>query len=74
MKLVISPDSEPPGCQPVQDCELAACGYSNMDRCSILANAENRLPATSAVAKSKPRIKPEKGLKIKYIPKVKAAT
>ncbi|KAJ1384998.1 Zinc finger C2H2-type [Sesbania bispinosa] len=73
VKLVVSSDSEPPGSQRVQDCELAACQSSNVDRCSNLANTENRLPATSGVAKSKPRMKPEKGIKIKYIPKQKAA-
>jgi hypothetical protein len=31
------------------------------------------LPANTGVAKSKPRVKPEKGIKIKYIPKLKAA-
>ncbi|KAJ1391024.1 Zinc finger C2H2-type [Sesbania bispinosa] len=73
VKLVVSPDSEPPGSQRVQDSEPAACQSSNVDRCSNLANTENRLPATSGVAKSKPRMKPEKGIKIKYIPKQKAA-
>ncbi|XP_027364159.1 uncharacterized protein LOC113871317 isoform X2 [Abrus precatorius] len=36
---------------------------------------ENRLPATSGVAEpTKPRTKPDKGIKIKYIPKQKTAT
>ncbi|XP_061364481.1 uncharacterized protein LOC133307927 [Gastrolobium bilobum] len=65
VKLVVSPDSELPGCQRVQECELATCQSSNADRRSILAN--------SGVAKSKPKLKPEKGIKIKYIPKQKAA-
>lgn len=58
MKLVVTPD----------------CQSSNADRFNILANTENRLPATSGVAKSKPKTKPEKGMKIKYIPKQKEAT
>ncbi|WJX20727.1 hypothetical protein P8452_10241 [Trifolium repens] len=73
VELVISPDSEPPGFQPVQDCELSSCRSSNTERYSILANTENLLPANTGVAKSKPRVKPEKGIKIKYIPKLKAA-
>jgi hypothetical protein len=73
VELVISPDSEPPGFQPFQDCELASCRSSNTERYSILANTENLLPANTGVAKSKPRVKPEKGIKIKYIPKLKAA-
>ncbi|XP_004496548.1 uncharacterized protein [Cicer arietinum] len=75
VELVISPDSEPRGFQPVQDCEQASCqSSSNMERCSIVANTENWLPpASSRVAKSKPRAKPEKGIKIKYIPKLKVA-
>ncbi|ESW15434.1 hypothetical protein PHAVU_007G072400 [Phaseolus vulgaris] len=69
VKLVFTPDSEPRGEQPVQDCELAAAYLSSdADRCT-----ENRLPATSGVARSKPKTKPEKGMKIKYIPKQKAA-
>lgn len=74
VKLVVSPDSEPPGWQEVQDYELATFQSSNVDRCSILTSAENGLPVTSGVTKSKPRKKPEKGVKIKYIPKQKAAT
>ncbi|KHN12149.1 uncharacterized protein LOC114403666 [Glycine soja] len=50
------------------------CQSTNADRCSIIANSENRLPATSGVAKSKPKTKLEKGMKIKYIPKQKATT
>jgi len=72
--LVLTPDSEPRGGQPVQDCELAAAYLSSdADKCGILASKENRLPATSGVARSKPKTKPEKGMKIKYIPKQKAA-
>ncbi|XP_058769810.1 uncharacterized protein LOC131643571 isoform X2 [Vicia villosa] len=74
VELVISPDSELPGLQPVMECEPAPCRSSNTERCSVLANTENWLPATSGVAKSKSRIKSEKGIKIKYIPKLKAAS
>ncbi|KAK7279928.1 hypothetical protein RJT34_24989 [Clitoria ternatea] len=73
VKLAVSPDFERPGCQGVQDCEPAAFPSSEVDRCSILANTENRLSATSGVTKSKPRTKSEKAIKIKYIPKQKAA-
>jgi len=56
--LVCTPDSEP---QPR--------GAQSVQDC----DTENRLPATSGVARSKPKTKPEKGMKIKYIPKQKAA-
>ncbi|KAL2967268.1 hypothetical protein AAZX31_16G165600 [Glycine max] len=73
--LVICPDSEPPGCEEIQDLKTAACQSSDMDGCDIVANADKRLPATSKVAKSKPRLKKsEKGTKIKYIPKQKTNT
>ncbi|CAK8573482.1 unnamed protein product [Lathyrus sativus] len=66
MELVISPDSDLTGLQAVMECQPAPCRSSNKDRCSVLA--------TSGVAKSKSRIKSEKGIKIKYIPKLKAAS
>lgn len=74
VELVISPDSELPGLQAIMECEPAPCRSSNSDKCNVLANTENWLPATSGVAKSKSRIKSEKGIKIKYIPKLKAAS
>ncbi|XP_020240449.1 uncharacterized protein LOC109819211 isoform X2 [Cajanus cajan] len=74
VQLVVTPDFEPLGGQQVLNHELPASQSSNVDRCSIVANTENRLPATSGVAKSKSKTKPEKGMKIKYIPKQKAAT
>ncbi|KAK7315067.1 hypothetical protein VNO77_33599 [Canavalia gladiata] len=74
VKLVVSPDSGPPGCQEMQDFKIAACQSSDVDRCNILVNAENGLPATSKVTQSKPRLKSEKGTKIKYIPKRKTTT
>ncbi|TKY45210.1 hypothetical protein E2542_SST31497 [Spatholobus suberectus] len=72
VKLLVSPDSEPPGCQEIQDFKTAACESSDVDRCNIDVDADNILPATSRVAKSKPRMKKsEKEIKIKYIPKRK---
>ncbi|KAK7391354.1 hypothetical protein VNO78_19769 [Psophocarpus tetragonolobus] len=55
------------------DRELAARQPSNADIC-VLANRENRLSATLGIAKSKPKTKAEKGMKIKYIPKQNAPT
>ncbi|KAK4283063.1 hypothetical protein QN277_000061 [Acacia crassicarpa] len=72
VKLVLSPDCAPPRCLEAQDCELAACQSSNIDKCCILASAETRVPATSS--KSKIRMKPERGVKIKYIAKQRTAT
>ncbi|KAF7813144.1 uncharacterized protein G2W53_034120 [Senna tora] len=74
VKLVLSPNSEPPGHQETQECEQAAYRSSNGDKCGILASADNQLSATSGAAKSKARMKPEKGIKIKYIPKQRTAT
>ncbi|KAI9084214.1 hypothetical protein K1719_033885 [Acacia pycnantha] len=72
VKLVLSPDSAPPRCLEAQDCELAACQSSNIDKCCIFASAETRLSAISS--KPKIRMKPERGVKIKYIPKQRTAT
>ncbi|OIW12521.1 hypothetical protein TanjilG_04685 [Lupinus angustifolius] len=72
--LVVSLDSEPPGCQEVQDYELETGRSSDADKCSSLARAENPLPATAGVTKSIPRMNPGKGSKMKYIPKQKPAT
>ncbi|KAG4991530.1 hypothetical protein JHK87_024987 [Glycine soja] len=61
---------KPPGCEEMRDLKTAAYQSSAVDSCNIVANADKRLPATSRVAKSKPRSKKsEKGTKIKYIPK-----
>lgn len=69
--LVVSPDSEPPGCEELQDFKIAACQSSDVDGYDIVINADNRVPATSRV-KSKPRLKnSEKRTKIEYIPKRK---
>ncbi|KAK7380329.1 hypothetical protein VNO78_32837 [Psophocarpus tetragonolobus] len=73
--LVVCPDPELSGCEEIQDIEIAACQSSDVDSCNIVANADNRLPATFRVAKSKPRLKKfEKGTMIKYIPKQKTNT
>ncbi|CAL0333271.1 unnamed protein product [Lupinus luteus] len=65
VKLVISPISEPPGCQKTHDSKVVAGQYSDADKSNVHANAESRLPATSRVIKSKTRVKPEKGTKTK---------
>ncbi|XP_061352848.1 uncharacterized protein LOC133297691 isoform X2 [Gastrolobium bilobum] len=74
VKFVVSPDSEPTGCQEIQDFEIGACQSSDVDRCKILSNSENRLPVTSRITKSKPKMKPGKGTKIKYVANQKIAT
>lgn len=80
MKLVLSAESEPLGCPDTgNDGEVVKT--SSDHRRSILGNAENVLAnvgpfeskATDAV-KAKFRIKPEKGVTIKYIPKQRAVT
>ncbi|KAJ7969925.1 putative C2H2-like zinc finger protein [Quillaja saponaria] len=54
--LVLSPDFQPPGCQEMQGCYQS----SNFDTCSTFASADN-VTATAGAAKSKFRMKPEKG-------------
>ncbi|KAI4347567.1 hypothetical protein L6164_008372 [Bauhinia variegata] len=79
VKLVLSLDSEPPMC-PERRYSEAVFRASDVDRYGILASAENRLvsvdleSANAGAAKSKLRMKPEKVIKIKYIPKQKTAT
>ncbi|XP_057762235.1 uncharacterized protein LOC130982297 [Arachis stenosperma] len=63
--LLIVSDYEPPGCQEIQDSRMAVCQSSEV--------TVKRLAAASKVAKSNHRMKPEKGTKIKYIPKQKTA-
>lgn len=80
VKLVLSPESEPPGC-PDSGNDSEVVKTSSDHRRRILGNAENVLAnvgpfeskATDAV-KAKFRIKPEKSVTIKYIPKQKAIT
>ena len=82
VKLVLSPDSEPPGCPEMEnDSELVASQSSNLHKRSILGSAENRLVNAGAFdssitrsVKEKYRAKPEKGVKKKYIPKQSNAT
>ncbi|XP_019453928.1 PREDICTED: uncharacterized protein LOC109355301 isoform X2 [Lupinus angustifolius] len=74
VKLVISPISEPPRRQKTRDSKVVVGQYSDAVKSNVHANAESRLPATSGVTKSKPRAKPEKGTKTKYIPKQKTTT
>ncbi|KAK3037182.1 hypothetical protein RJ639_030075 [Escallonia herrerae] len=76
VKLVLSPEPEPPGTPDAQnECRLAASASNFDDRC-ILGNAENRLASlgdldssTTKKDKAKPRRKAEKDSKIKYVPK-----
>ncbi|KAK9914279.1 hypothetical protein M0R45_038065 [Rubus argutus] len=80
VQLVLFQDSEPPRC-PDSDCEVAVTHSLRFKR-SILGNAENRLVNVEAIAspiagatKVKYRSKkPEKGVKIKYIPKQNTVT
>ncbi|KAG5558609.1 hypothetical protein RHGRI_008529 [Rhododendron griersonianum] len=80
VKLVLSAESEPPGC-PDNGNDGEVVKTSSDHRRSILGNAENVVAnvgpfeskATDAV-KAKFRIKPEKGVTIKYIPKQRAVT
>ncbi|MED6182819.1 hypothetical protein PIB30_032265 [Stylosanthes scabra] len=65
VELIVS-DCEPPGCQEILDSRMAVCRSSEV--------SVNQLAATPKVAKSNHRMKPEKGTKIKYIPKHKTAT
>ncbi|KAI4351707.1 hypothetical protein L6164_006040 [Bauhinia variegata] len=81
VKLVLSPDPAPPA-SPERPYSEAACQSSNVDRySSILTSTENQLvnvgfesANAAGAAKFKLRTNPEKGIKIKYIPKQKTAT
>ncbi|KAK6936825.1 hypothetical protein RJ641_033855 [Dillenia turbinata] len=66
VKLVLTPDCESPGC---------------LQKGSVLVNAENRLAnlgnqdqLAAGTTKTKYRTKPEKGVKLKYIPKQRTVT
>ena len=82
MKLVLSPDSEPPKCPEMENVsELVVSQSSNLHKRSILGSTENRLvnagafeSSTTRIVKEKYRTKPEKGVKKKYIPKQSNAT
>lgn len=82
VKLVLSPDSEPPKCPEMENVsELVVSQSSNLHKRSILGSTENRLvnagafeSSTTRIVKEKYRTKPEKGVKKKYIPKQSNAT
>ncbi|KAF8412251.1 hypothetical protein HHK36_000211 [Tetracentron sinense] len=83
LKLVLSLESEPPGClEKIQnDVQVAAPWPLDPGKCSILSNAENRLanvgllePSTTGASKAKFRAKPEKSCKLKYMPKQRNIT
>uniref|UniRef100_A0A5B7ARF1 C2H2-type domain-containing protein n=1 Tax=Davidia involucrata TaxID=16924 RepID=A0A5B7ARF1_DAVIN len=76
VKLVLSPESEPPGCSNADDDCQVADSSSDLDKLSVPGNVENRLAnvgalesSTTGTGKAKFRTKPDKGVKIKYIPK-----
>lgn len=80
VKLVLSPESEPPGC-PDSGNDSEVVKTSSDHRRRILGNAENVLanvgpfePKATDAVKAKFRTKPEKSVTIKYIPKQKAIT
>ncbi|OVA14017.1 zinc finger protein [Macleaya cordata] len=79
VKLVLSPEAEPPGCPENQEDAQVVAPISSSDCCnrSILCSAENRLAAVNSLERTntgpikvaKFRAKPERGYKLKYIPK-----
>ncbi|KAL2540166.1 C2H2-like zinc finger protein [Abeliophyllum distichum] len=73
VRLVLSPELESPSCHDVQDdCSMTALGPDS-NECSVLGNAENwPISSTSGHVQVKVRTKPDKRLKVKYIPKQKA--
>ncbi|XP_043717431.1 uncharacterized protein LOC122665365 [Telopea speciosissima] len=81
VKLVLCMENEPAGCLENHDDVLLPAQFVS-DGCerSILGNAENRLvgvglePSTTGPAKTKFRGKPEKGYRLKYIPKQRNCT
>ncbi|KAJ4952211.1 hypothetical protein NE237_029043 [Protea cynaroides] len=82
VKLVLCSENEPPGCLDNHDDVLASSQFPS-DSCkrSILGNAENWLvgvgtldPCTTGAAKSKFGGKPDKGCRLKYIPKKRDCT
>ncbi|KAJ4954624.1 hypothetical protein NE237_011407 [Protea cynaroides] len=81
VKLVLSLENGPPGCLENHDDVLAPSQFVS-DGCerSILGNAENRLagvglePSTTGAVKTKFRGKPEKGYRLRYIPKHRNCT
>lgn len=81
VKLVLAPESEPPGCPDAENDYQVVIPSSDDHGRHVLGNAENLLDSTVALesmttgtVKAKFRTKPEKGVKIKYIPKQKRLT
>lgn len=79
--MVLSPDSEPSDASETQtNYGEAVSQSSKVHKRSILGNAENRLvnvetleSPTAGATEVKFRTKPEKGVKIKYVPKQRTA-
>lgn len=75
MKLVLSPELK--SSADIQNgCLVDVAQSSDMKKCSLHGNVENQLvdvgsheSSTTGASKAKFRIKPEKGVKLKYIPK-----
>ncbi|PSR93461.1 Serine/arginine repetitive matrix protein [Actinidia chinensis var. chinensis] len=81
VKLVLTPEFEPPGCPDTESDDQVVTQSSDPHRRSILGNAENLLAnvgafdsSTTETVKAKFRIKPEKSISRKYIPKQSALT
>ena len=81
MKLVLTPELEPPGCPDTESDDQVVTQSSDPHRHSIIDNAENLLAnvgpfdsSTTETVKAKFRIKPEKGISREYIPKQSALT
>ncbi|KAF8365119.1 hypothetical protein HHK36_032862 [Tetracentron sinense] len=82
VKLVLLPETEPPDHFEIQnEPQIAASRPPDCFKRSIFGNAENRLatvehlePSTIEATKAKFRAKPEKGYKLKYIPKKRNMT
>lgn len=81
VKLVLAPESEPPGCPDAENDYQVVIPSSDDHGRHVLGNADNLLDSTVALesmttgtVKAKFRTKLEKGIKIKYIPKQKRLT
>lgn len=81
VKLVLAPESEPPGCPDTENDYQVVIPSSDDRGRHVLGNAESLLDSTVALesmttgtVKAKFRTKPEKGIKTKYIPKQKRLT
>ncbi|PSS33059.1 Receptor-mediated endocytosis protein [Actinidia chinensis var. chinensis] len=81
VNLVLASELEPPGCPETESDDQVVTQSSDPHRRSVLGNAENLLASvgdfdssTTETVKAKFRIKPEKGITRKYIPKHRAIT